>query len=102
MNADELRNRCAREAMKFIQDDTIIGLGGGRNIACLIKHLSEAVKNGLRIKVVTPSFSTKHLCVENGIEVLPTYFVDEIDVAFDGCGEVDKNFIASKGGGGRY
>lgn len=100
MNAVELRNRCANEAMKFIHDGSIIGLGGGRNVACLIEQLSVAIKNGLRVKAVTPSYATKLLCVENGIEVLPTYFVDELDVAFDGCGEVDKDFIASKGGGG--
>ncbi|MED4224594.1 ribose 5-phosphate isomerase A [Neobacillus cucumis] len=100
MDANELRKLCAKEAMKYIHHDFIIGLGAGRNIECLIELLDEEIKNGLKVKVVTPSYDTKRRCVEKGIEVLETYFVDEVDVAFDGCGEVDKNFYASKSGGG--
>lgn len=98
MDANELRKLCAKEAMKYIHHNFIIGLGAGRNIECLIELLDEEIKNGLRVKVVTPSYNTKRRCVEKGIEVLETYFVDEVDVAFDGCGEVDKNFYASKSG----
>jgi ribose 5-phosphate isomerase A len=98
----DLRELCALEAMKYIKNDYIIGLGAGRNIQSLIKCLSSEVKNGLKIKIVTPSYSTKKLCIQNGIEVLETYFVHEVDVAFDGCGEVDKCFYASKSGGGVF
>jgi ribose 5-phosphate isomerase A len=88
--------------MEYIKNNTVIGLGAGRNIACLIELISKAVRDNLKIKVVTPSDNTKVLCIKNGIEVIPTCFVDEIDVAFDGCGEVDENFYASKGGGGVF
>jgi ribose 5-phosphate isomerase A len=100
VNEDNFRSLCAKEAMKYIKNNTIIGLGAGRNIACLIEKLSEAIQNNLKIKVVTPSYNTKKLCIKHGIEVIPTYFVEEIDVAFDGCGQVDENFYASKSGGG--
>jgi ribose 5-phosphate isomerase A len=86
--------------MNYIHDNAIIGLGAGRNIECLIDYLSEAIKNGLVIRAVTPSTSTKELCVTKGIEVIETCLVDEVDVAFDGCGEVDEAFYASKSGGG--
>ena len=102
MNDDNLRRLCAEKAMEYIKNNTIIGLGAGRNIACLIELISKAVQDNLRIKVVTPSDNTKNLCIKYGIEVIPTCFVDEVDVAFDGCGEVDENFHASKGGGGVY
>ncbi|MEC0180892.1 ribose 5-phosphate isomerase A [Paenibacillus peoriae] len=100
MDADELRRRCAQETMKHIHNKDIIGLGAGRNIACLINHLSEEIRKGLMVSVVTPSLNTKELCLNKGIEVIETYVVDEIDIAFDGCGEVDQNFYASKSGGG--
>lgn len=100
MNEENLRRLCAEKAMEYIKNNTVIGLGAGRNIACLIELLSKAVQNNLKIKVVTPSLNTKNLCIKYGIEVVPTCFVDEIDVAFDGCGEVDENFYASKSGGG--
>ena len=102
MNEDNLRRLCAEKAMEYIKNNTVIGLGAGRNIACLIELISKAVQDNLKIKVVTPSDNTKNLCIKNGIEVIPTCFVEEIDVAFDGCGEVDENFYASKGGGGVY
>jgi ribose 5-phosphate isomerase A len=100
MNPEDLRKKCAKEAMKFIKNHSVIGLGAGRNIAALIELIREEAKQGLHIQVVTPSFETKRLCKEHGIEVLPMGFVAEVSVAFDGCGEVDRNFVASKGGGG--
>jgi ribose 5-phosphate isomerase A len=100
VEVNELRKLCAKEAMSYIQNNYIIGLGAGRNIEFLIEYLSEEIKNGLKVKAVTPSYQTKKLCIEKGIEVLETCFVDEVHVAFDGCGEVDKNFYASKSGGG--
>jgi ribose 5-phosphate isomerase A len=102
VNEDNLRELCATKAMEYIKNNTIIGLGAGRNIACLIELISKGAEDNLRIKVVTPSDHTKNLCIKNGIELIPTCFVDEIDVAFDGCGEVDEEFYASKGGGGVF
>ena len=102
MNEDNLRELCATKAMKYIKNNTTIGLGAGRNIACLIELISKSAEDNLGIKVVTPSDHTKNLCIKNGIELIPTCFVDEIDVAFDGCGEVDEEFYASKGGGGVF
>lgn len=100
MNEDNLRRLCAKEAMKYIKNNTVIGLGAGRNINCLIELISEALKDNLKVKVITPSDNTKKLCIDHGIEVIPTFFVDTVHVAFDGCGEVDENFYASKGWGG--
>jgi ribose 5-phosphate isomerase A len=100
VNEDNLRRLCAEKAMEYINNNTVIGLGAGRNIVCLIELISKAIQDNLKIKIVTPSDNTKSLCIKYGIEVIPTCFVDEVDVAFDGCGEVDENFYASKGGGG--
>jgi ribose 5-phosphate isomerase A len=103
MDENELRKSCAKKAMEYIKNNSIIGLGAGRNIACLIEQLSKEIKgNGLKVKVVTPSESTRRLCFLHGIEVLDTSLVEMVDTAFDGCGEVDEDFCASKGDGGVY
>lgn len=102
MDANVLRKLCAQEAMNYIKDGYIIGLGAGRTIETLISYLMEQVSKGLKVKVVTPSYNTKKLCVDNGIDVVETYFINQVDVAFDGCGEVDKDLYASKGGGGVF
>lgn len=102
MDEESLRRLCAEQAIGYIKNNTVIGLGAGRNIACLIELISKEIQHNLKIKIVTPSDNTRSLCIKYGVEVVPTCFVDEIDVAFDGCGEVDERFYASKGGGGVF
>lgn len=36
MNSDDLKKNCAKEALKYIESNTIIGLGGGSTISYLI------------------------------------------------------------------
>ncbi|WNS42434.1 ribose 5-phosphate isomerase A [Paenibacillus sp. MMS20-IR301] len=94
---EDIRNNCAREALKYIEDQTLIGLGGGSTVACLIKHIAAA---GRQVKVVTPSFTTASLCLQSGLPLLPLWSVPHISVAFDGCDEVDEQLHALKSGGG--
>jgi len=98
LTSDDLKKACAKEALKYIKNNTIIGLGGGSTISYLIDYIKE--DKDLNVKVVTPSMKTKMLCIKNGLEVLHTCFVDKVAVAFDGCDEVDLNLNALKSGGG--
>lgn len=98
MTGDDLKKRCAQEALKYIRSNTIIGLGGGSTIAHLIGYIKESAN--MEVKVVTPSAKTKMLCIQNGLQVLHTCAVERIAVAFDGCDEVDEDLHAIKSGGG--
>ncbi len=98
MNDNYLKKNCAKEAMRYIKNNMTIGLGGGRSIAYLIEYIKQ--DKNLKIKVVTPSTKTKMLCIQNELEVLHTCSVDKVDVAFDGCDQVDENLNALKSGGG--
>ncbi len=60
-----MKKKCAKEALRYIKNNTIIGLGGGSTISYLISFIKEA---GLNIEVVTPSFKTASLCIENGFK----------------------------------
>lgn len=91
-----MKKRCAEEALKYIKNNRIIGLGGGATIAFLIDFIKEAELN---VKIVTPSFQTEKLCIEKGLNILPLWSVNHIDIAFDGCDEVDYNLNALKSGG---
>ncbi|MDY8022979.1 hypothetical protein [Paenibacillus polymyxa] len=42
MSTDTVKNNCAKEALAYIQDDTVIGLGGGNTISYLIRHIKES------------------------------------------------------------
>ncbi len=98
MTSDDLKKACAKEALKYIKNNTIIGLGGGSTISYLIDYIKE--DKYINVKVVTPSMKTQMLCIKNGLEVLHTSSVDKVFVAFDGCDEVDLNLNALKSGGG--
>ena len=94
-----MKQKCAKAAYEMIKDGMVIGLGGGRTIAFLIEELKNGNK---KVKAVTPSEDTMNLCVKAGIEVLPLEFVKQIDIAFDGCNEIDKNLNALKTDGGIF
>jgi ribose 5-phosphate isomerase A len=98
MNDNDLKMICAKEAMKYIKNNMVVGLGGGRSIAYLINYIAE--DKNIDIKVVTPSTKTRMLCIENGLEVLHTSSVNKVNVAFDGCDQVDEDLNALKSGGG--
>jgi len=97
MDDNYLKRICAKEAIKYIRDGMVVGLGGGRTIAYLIEYIKE---ENIKVKIVTPSTKTKMICIENGLEVLHTGFVDRVNVAFDGCDQVDEKLNALKSGGG--
>lgn len=94
-----MKQKCAKATYEMIKDGMVIGLGGGRTIAFLIEELKNGNK---KVKAVTPSEDTMNLCVKAGIEVLPLEFVKQIDIAFDGCNEIDKNLNALKTDGGIF
>lgn len=97
MKEYNLKKICAKEALKQIKPNSIIGLGGGSTISYLVGYIKE---ENINVKIVTPSIKTKSLCFNNGLEVLHTSLVDEVDIAFDGCDEVDEILNAIKSGGG--
>lgn len=91
-----MKKKCALEALKLIKSGMTIGLGGGSTIGYLVQYIEE---NQLNVKVVTPSYNTAELCVKHQLNVIPTWTVDHVDIAFDGCDEVDLNLNALKSGG---
>lgn len=92
-----MKRLCAKEALNLVPNHGIIGLGGGETIGYLAEFVKES---GKEVKVVTPSEATKKICEELGLQVLKTADVSEVDIAFDGCDQVDADLNAYKSGGG--
>lgn len=90
-----MKQICAKYASKYVQDGMIVGLGGGSTIGYLVDFIKDK-----QIQIVTPSMHTALLAQKAGLSILNTKFVDHIDIAFDGCDEVDANGNALKSGGG--
>ncbi|MDB5279160.1 MAG: rpiA [Ferruginibacter sp.] len=96
----DFKKAAAVKAAGLIQSGQIIGLGAGSTIAYMVTWLAEQVQNGLQIQLLTSSFTTRQLLLQNGFTVLPAADVEKIDLYFDGCDQVDHNLQALKSGGG--
>ncbi len=92
-----MKRLCAKAALDLVPDHGIIGLGGGETISYLAEDIKEARK---AVKVVTPSDHTAQVCKKLGLEIVDTKEVKEIEIAFDGCDQVDSDLDAYKSGGG--
>lgn len=95
-----LKKEAARSAVSFIKDNSIVGLGAGSTVACMVDFISSEVKNGLKLQLVTASYTTSQLLLQKGMAVQPLSSFDFIDIYFDGCDQFDKNLHALKCGGG--
>ena len=90
-----MKKKSALYASKLVKDGMVVGLGGGSTISYLIDYVKDK-----DIKVVSPSSKTVLLAQKMGLTVLNTQYVDHVDIAFDGCDEVDSHLNALKSGGG--
>jgi ribose 5-phosphate isomerase A len=90
----------AEEAVKYIKDNTIVGLGTGSTAYYAILAIADLVKNGLNIQGVPTSEKTASLALSLGIKLIDLKEVDAIDVTIDGADEFTSDLNLIKGGGG--
>ena len=88
------------KAAEFIKDGMTVGLGTGSTAKYLVDKVGEMVKDGLNIRAVATSKATENQARELGIPLIDVNDVDYIDIAIDGVDEIDRDFNATKGGGG--
>lgn len=96
----DLKKEAAAKAITLIRDKTIVGLGAGSTIAYAVEFLKQETENGLQLKFITSSFSTRQLLLKNNFTVLQAASLSKIDIYFDGCDQLDKELNALKSGGG--
>lgn len=89
----------SQKALSKIKPNMSISLGGGSNVLNLAKDLCQAHISNLTL--YSPSEITQAKCKQFGLKVLPfSENSSHLDLAFDGCDSIDKNFNALKSGGG--
>jgi ribose 5-phosphate isomerase A len=94
----ELKIEAARAALKYIQDDEIIGIGTGSTVNCFIDLLVDH-KHRIKAAVSSSVASTKKL-EALGIEVIDLNNAADIPVYIDGADESNHELELIKGGGG--
>lgn len=98
MNQDELKRRVAVEALRYVVEDAVIGVGSGSTVNCFIDQLA-ALKRSIPGAVAASEASAERLR-RHGIPVLDLNSVDELPVYIDGADEVTGHLYMIKGGGG--
>ena len=101
MSYDDAIKALSSDALKFVKDDYVIGLGSGRAATALVKSLSKLIKlKGYNIRGVPTSLQIKLIAEKGGIPLVEADQVESIDVVFDGADQIDSQKYVIKGGGG--
>lgn len=99
-NLEEEKFLAAKEAVKMIKDNQIIGLGTGSTSEYAVREIGKMVAEGLKIKGVPTSNKTEELAKSLNIPLISLDEVDSIDLTIDGTDEFDADLNLIKGGGG--
>ncbi|MEM0128074.1 MAG: ribose-5-phosphate isomerase RpiA [Thermoplasmatales archaeon] len=90
----------ALEAIKYIAEGNVVGLGSGTTASEFIKELAKSRQKDKIVGVAT-SISSENLARGLGIKTVNIDDVDWIDITVDGADEVDRDLNILKGGGGQ-
>jgi ribose 5-phosphate isomerase A len=101
LSYDSAISALSKDALKFVKDNYIIGLGSGRAATALVKSLASFIKiKKYNIRAVPTSLQIKLIAEELGIPIVESDQVDHIDVVFDGADQINSQKFVIKGGGG--
>lgn len=95
-NQHARKQAAAKAALRYIEDDMILGVGTGSTVNCLIELLSTFRLAG----AVASSQVTEDKLKALGIEVVDLNFAGTLDIYIDGADEVNAQLQLIKGGGG--
>jgi len=90
----------ALEAVKFVKNNDVVGLGTGSTATFAIKELAKRIGEGLKITAVASSKATEDLAVSLGIPMLDMGKLSSVDISIDGADEFTTSLNLIKGGGG--
>lgn len=97
MNQDDKKKAVAQAAIKYVQPNSIVGVGTGSTVNYFIDALN-SIKHDIEGAVSSSDESTKRLKAM-GIEVFDLNSVGTFDVYIDGADEITEHKHMIKGGG---
>jgi ribose 5-phosphate isomerase A len=98
MTQDELKQAVAREAIKHVVEDAVVGVGTGSTANFFIDELAK-MKNRITGAVASSDRSAERL-KGHGIRLFDLNSVNELPVYIDGADEITEHLAMIKGGGG--
>jgi len=98
MTQDELKQAVAKEAIKYVVEDAIVGVGTGSTADRFIDELAK-IKHRID-GAVASSQKTADRLKSLGIRVVDLNSVSDLPVYIDGADEITEHLAMIKGGGG--
>ena len=98
MTQDELKQSVAREAIKHVVEDAVIGVGSGSTANFFIDELAK-IRTRITGAVASSDRSADRL-KSHGIRLFDLNSVNELPVYIDGADEITEHLAMIKGGGG--
>jgi len=98
MTQDELKQAVAKEAIEYVVEDAVVGVGTGSTADRFIDELAK-IKNRID-GAVASSQKTAARLKSLGIRVVDLNSVSELPVYIDGADEITEHLAMIKGGGG--
>jgi len=90
----------AERSLQYVHDGMCLGLGSGSTAAIMLELLGQRVRDGLRVRGVPTSITSRDLAQREGIPLIDFHQVSQLDLTIDGADEVDPKLNLIKGGGG--
>lgn len=97
---DHEKKLAALEAVKYVKNGMIVGLGTGSTAQFMIRALGDKVEAGLQIHGIPTSEASRKLAIACGIPLIALEDTHKIDITIDGADEFDPYMQLIKGGGG--
>lgn len=94
----------ARQAAQKVKSGMIVGLGTGSTSCMAIEEIGKLTSSG-KLKDVTgvaTSYQARVLARQFGVKTVDLNDVNHVDIAIDGCDEVDPQMNLIKGGGAAH
>lgn len=98
MTRDELKQAVAKEALKHVVEDAVVGVGSGSTVNFFIDALA-SIKGRIEGAVAASEASAERL-KKHGIRVFDLNSVNDLPVYVDGADEITEHMHMIKGGGG--
>lgn len=97
----EKKRRAAEEAVAFVRDGHVLGLGTGSTVQFALEALARRVKNeSIKVWGIPTSTRTDTEAKRLGIPLTSLEEHPQVDLTIDGADEIDPQLNLIKGGGG--
>jgi ribose 5-phosphate isomerase A len=91
--------KLAQEAVNFVKDVKVVGLGSGSTVGFIVKEMAKLPDKG-SIEFVPTSLQIKLEAEKSSLRIADENIIPDMDIVFDGADQIDGKYDMIKGGGG--